>query len=112
MTTTSAPSSLTICAAAAPMPVAPPTTSALLLSYRNCSIPVISSSPLAAAAAEHRYHTREHMFGSRQGRPQDSAVTGASAIDVYYDPFDFDIDNDPYPTWKRLRDEAPLYHNE
>lgn len=31
---------------------------------------------------------------------------------AYYDPFDFDIDDDPYPAWKRLRDEAPLYHNE
>ena len=30
----------------------------------------------------------------------------------YYDPFDFDIDDDPYPIWKRLRDEAPLYHND
>jgi len=39
-------------------------------------------------------------------------VTGASAVDVYYDPFDFAIDDDPYPTWKRLRDEAPLYYNE
>jgi cytochrome P450 len=35
-----------------------------------------------------------------------------SAIDVYYDPFDFEIDNDPYPIWKRLRDEAPLYYND
>jgi cytochrome P450 len=32
--------------------------------------------------------------------------------DVYYDPYDWDIDTDPYPTWKRLRDEAPLYYNE
>jgi cytochrome P450 len=39
-------------------------------------------------------------------------VTGASAIDVYYDPFDFEIDDNPYPIWKRLRDEAPLYYNE
>ena len=39
-------------------------------------------------------------------------MTGASATDVYYDPFDFDIDDDPYPIWKRLRDEAPLYYNE
>src|SRR5438876_1748236 len=31
---------------------------------------------------------------------------------VYYDPYDFDIDSDPYPVWKRLRDEAPLYYNE
>ncbi|MGE5698293.1 MAG: cytochrome P450, partial [Candidatus Sericytochromatia bacterium] len=35
-----------------------------------------------------------------------------SAIDVYYDPFDFQIDDDPYPAWKRLRDEAPLYFND
>jgi cytochrome P450 len=39
-------------------------------------------------------------------------VTDASAVDVYYDPFDFAIDDDPYPTWKRLRDDAPLYYNE
>jgi cytochrome P450 len=32
--------------------------------------------------------------------------------DVYYDPYDFDIDTDPYPTWKRMRDEAPLYRND
>jgi cytochrome P450 len=31
---------------------------------------------------------------------------------IYYDPYDFDIDIDPYPTWKRMRDEAPLYYNE
>jgi cytochrome P450 len=35
----------------------------------------------------------------------------ANAVDVYYDPFDFDIDDDPYPVWKRMRDEAPLYYN-
>jgi cytochrome P450 len=35
-----------------------------------------------------------------------------STAEVYYDPFDFAIDDDPYPIWKRLRDEAPLYHNE
>src|SRR6516225_1150054 len=31
---------------------------------------------------------------------------------LYYDPYDFEIDNDPYPVWRRLRDEAPLYYNE
>jgi cytochrome P450 len=30
----------------------------------------------------------------------------------YYDPYDFDIDADPYPVWQRLRDEVPLYYNE
>src|SRR3954452_6813909 len=36
----------------------------------------------------------------------------AADVDVYYDPYDFEIDTDPYPTWKRLRGEAPLYYNE
>jgi hypothetical protein len=39
-------------------------------------------------------------------------MTDASAIELYYDPFDFEIDDDPYSIWKRMRDEAPLYHNE
>jgi cytochrome P450 len=32
--------------------------------------------------------------------------------DPYYDPYDIEIDTDPHPVWKRLRDEAPVYHNE
>jgi cytochrome P450 len=36
----------------------------------------------------------------------------AYASGVYYDPYDFEIDNDPYPVWTRLRNEAPLYYNE
>jgi cytochrome P450 len=32
--------------------------------------------------------------------------------DVYYDPFDVGINADPYPTFKRLRDESPIYYNE
>jgi cytochrome P450 len=39
-------------------------------------------------------------------------MTVTSDSDVYYDPYDFEIDADPYPVWKRLRDEAPLYWNE
>ena len=35
-----------------------------------------------------------------------------TATDVYYDPYDYVIDADPYPVWKRLRDEAPAYYNE
>jgi cytochrome P450 len=31
---------------------------------------------------------------------------------VYYDPYDVEIDADPYPTYRRLRDEAPVYYNE
>jgi cytochrome P450 len=35
-----------------------------------------------------------------------------AGTDVYYDPYDFDIDTDPYPIWRRLREEHPLYYNE
>jgi len=42
------------------------------------------------------------------GRPDVTLASG----DVYYDPYDFEIDADPHPVWKRLRDEAPLYYNE
>jgi cytochrome P450 len=38
--------------------------------------------------------------------------TAMTVTDVYYDPYDYSIDADPYRIWKRLRDEAPLYHNE
>jgi cytochrome P450 len=35
-----------------------------------------------------------------------------TVTDLYYDPWDYAIDADPYPVWKRLRDEAPVYFNE
>ena len=41
----------------------------------------------------------------------DFGVT-ATEPGLYYDPYDFEIDSDPYPIWKRLRDERPLYYNE
>ncbi|MFN8225618.1 MAG: cytochrome P450 [Mycobacterium sp.] len=34
------------------------------------------------------------------------------AVEVYYDPFDHAIDDDPYPVWERMRAEAPLYYND
>jgi cytochrome P450 len=36
----------------------------------------------------------------------------STATDIYYDPYDFDIDDNPYPVWKRMRDEAPVYYND
>jgi cytochrome P450 len=32
--------------------------------------------------------------------------------DPILDPYDYDFHENPYPYYKRLRDEAPLYHNE
>jgi cytochrome P450 len=39
-------------------------------------------------------------------------MTLAHESAIYYDPYDFDIDTDPYPIWRRMRDEEPLYYNE
>jgi cytochrome P450 len=39
-------------------------------------------------------------------------MTVTSDTDVYYDPYDVGINADPYPTYARLRDEAPIYYNE
>jgi cytochrome P450 len=38
-------------------------------------------------------------------------TTEAATSDVYFDPYDIGINTDPYPTFRRLRDEAPLYYN-
>ena len=32
--------------------------------------------------------------------------------ELVLDPYDYDFHEDPYPYYKRLRDEAPLYRNE
>jgi len=32
--------------------------------------------------------------------------------DLYYDPFDYDIDIRAHDVWRRMRNEAPLYHND
>ncbi len=36
----------------------------------------------------------------------------ARADRIYWDPFDRDIARDPYPIYRRLREEAPLYYND
>jgi cytochrome P450 len=36
----------------------------------------------------------------------------STASAAYYDPYDIGINADPYPIFKRLRDEAPIYYNE
>jgi cytochrome P450 len=34
------------------------------------------------------------------------------ASEIYYDPYDYELDANPHPMWKRMRDELPLYYNE
>lgn len=33
-------------------------------------------------------------------------------VDLVFDPYDYDFHEDPYPYYRRLRDEAPLYRND
>ena len=42
----------------------------------------------------------------------DRSTDLSSPADLYYDPYDEAIHLDPYPVFRRLRDEAPLYYNE
>jgi cytochrome P450 len=39
-------------------------------------------------------------------------MPNAAAPALYWDPYDYEIDADPYPVWRRLRDDAPLYRND
>jgi cytochrome P450 len=41
-----------------------------------------------------------------------STTTVTGTPDPYWDPFDASLRDDPYSVWKRLRDEAPVYHND
>jgi cytochrome P450 len=39
-------------------------------------------------------------------------VADVAAVAVRYDPFSYEIHADPYPIYRRLRDEAPVYYDE
>ncbi|MCJ7671082.1 MAG: cytochrome P450 [Acidimicrobiia bacterium] len=39
-------------------------------------------------------------------------MTTTTDSDVSYDPYDIEINADPYPVFRRLREEAPLYRND
>jgi cytochrome P450 len=41
-------------------------------------------------------------------------VTGtvAETGEIYYDPYDIELNKDPYPMFARMREETPLYYNE
>lgn len=49
---------------------------------------------------------------AEQGSTNPAIAREAAESALYYDPYDFAIDDDPYPTWKRMRNAAPLYHND
>src|SRR5581483_5483576 len=49
-----------------------------------------------------------HIFSHERLFPMSATPAGP----IYYDPYKVELRADPYPTYKRMRDEAPLYYNE
>src|SRR5438105_1848803 len=39
-------------------------------------------------------------------------MTTSATSEVHFDPYDVELNADPYPMFRRLREEAPLYYNE
>src|SRR3954466_444989 len=39
-------------------------------------------------------------------------MSTVETAEVYFDPYDVEINADPYPVYERLREEAPAYYNE
>jgi cytochrome P450 len=40
------------------------------------------------------------------------SMTASATSEVYFDPYDVELNADPYPMFRRLREEVPLYYNE
>jgi cytochrome P450 len=40
-----------------------------------------------------------------------TGLADSTTADAYYDPYDVGLNADPYPAFRRLREEAPLYYN-
>jgi cytochrome P450 len=39
-------------------------------------------------------------------------MTATQTDELYWDPYDLDLDDPPHATWRRMRDEAPVYRND
>ena len=59
-----------------------------------------------------RFHGGGDIGGQAFGQAPTEGDMTRSSEEIYYDPYDFQIDDDPYPIWKRMRDELPLYRND
>ena len=58
---------------------------------------------------------REPVPASGTHRAQtrgDEPMSTTDAVAAYYDPYDVAINSDPYPAFRALRSEAPLYYND
>ena len=57
------------------------------------------------------YLEQIHALVELNERRNEMTATSETTEAPYYDPWDVDLNADPYPMFKRLRDEAPLYYN-
>src|SRR5262245_29767589 len=82
------------------------------------SIP--TAAPSTAATSRRTIRSADEMCicagqypSRRSGKPRSSFdLCEAATVDLYWDPFDTELDDDPHPAWRRLRDEAPVYRND
>src|SRR4029079_7621729 len=63
-----------------------------------------------AAAGEREL--RRRTVRPRRRREHDNTMSAPAEAGVYYDPYDLAINTNPYPVFRRMREEAPLYYNE
>ncbi len=52
------------------------------------------------------------MTGTGTGTGSRADTDTGTVTALHYSPYDYDIHEDPYPTYARLRTEAPLYRND
>src|SRR5262245_16100733 len=53
-----------------------------------------------------------HREAMRMEFSDSSGSAPAVPTALYYDPYDYEIDANPHPVWRRMRDGAPLYRND
>src|SRR4051794_20470696 len=80
-----------------------------LVAYRPRSGPTMAPMRIDLPPGENALLRYCNVSSDGDGEPSHMTSTDS---ELYYDPYDFEIDADPYPLWRRLRDERPLYYNE
>ncbi len=73
-----------------------------------------SGAMLWAGMGHIRFEDVPDATSGRRGAtgPGGGVVTTTTGTPVHYSPYDYEIHEDPYPTYARLRTEAPLYRND
>ena len=85
----------------------PRTVSALEMTYFGALVHAGSGYVSYREIADRLTYVVGLILGEDRWRPPVTVPTS----DVILDPYDYDFHEDPYPYYKRLRDDAPLYYN-